>query len=81
MSGRRLVLLIYTQRWIPGRPFELVGSLGGLTLAEYEAARRLAETPIGTASSTPADTDATSAPSTTSSELEEFERKYGSDEL
>ena len=33
MSGRRLVLLIYTQRWIPGRPFELVGSLGGLTLA------------------------------------------------
>ena len=33
MSGRRLVLLIYTQRGIPGRPFELVGSLGGLTLA------------------------------------------------
>ena len=27
------MLLIYTQRWIPGRPFELVGSLGGLTLA------------------------------------------------
>ena len=48
---------------------------------EYEAARQLAETPIGTASSTPADADATSAPSTTSSELEEFERKYGSDEL
>lgn len=27
------VLFIYTQRWVPGRAFELIGSLGGLTLA------------------------------------------------
>ena len=33
LKDRREVLLIYTQRWIPGRPFELVQSLGGLTLA------------------------------------------------
>lgn len=29
----REVLFIYTQRWVPGRAFEVIGSLGGLTLA------------------------------------------------
>ena len=27
------MLFVYTQRWVPGRAFETIGSLGGLTLA------------------------------------------------
>lgn len=33
LTGRNEVLFIYTQRWVPGRPFEVIGSLGGLELA------------------------------------------------
>ena len=32
-SDRNEILFLYTQRWVPGRAFEVIGSLGGLTLA------------------------------------------------
>ena len=33
LTGKNEVLFIYTQRYVPGRAFEAIGSLGGLTLA------------------------------------------------
>lgn len=44
---------------------------------EYEAAQKLAETPV---SSIPTPTETSSAPTTSSSELEAFEQKYGTDD-
>ena len=39
LSGKNEVLFVYTQRWVPGRAFEAIGSLGGLTLASVVSAR------------------------------------------
>ena len=38
LTGKNEVLFIYTQRYVPGRAFEAIGSLGGLTLASRVSA-------------------------------------------
>ena len=39
LTGKNEVLFIYTQRYVPGRAFEAIGSLGGLTLASQVSVR------------------------------------------